>query len=115
MATPFKGVEEAANPNHKIMQAFTIGLVDSSQKPKPRKCLYWTNLSPKPQDWCEMRCHQFKDEFTKTAHAELHDLATWGTYSVEDKPDNSWLCKRGKGGIIPLKWVFTYKFDEDGY
>jgi hypothetical protein len=29
MATPFKGVEEAADPNHKIMQAFTMGLVDS--------------------------------------------------------------------------------------
>ena len=115
MATPFEGEEEVADPDHKIMQAFAIGLVDSSQKPEPRKCLHQTDLPPKPQDWCEMRHHQFKDEFTEAAHAEIWGLATWGIYSVEDKLDDSWLCKRGKGGIIPLKWVFTYKFNKDSY
>ena len=50
-------VEEAANTDNKIMQAFTIELVDSSWKPEPRKQLHWTDLPPKPQDWCEMRHH----------------------------------------------------------
>ena len=96
-------VEEVANTNNKIMQSFAIGLVNSSWKSEPRKQLHWTDLPPKPQDWYKMRCHQFKDEFTEAAHAEIQGLATQGIYSVEDKLDDSWLCKRGKRGIISLK------------
>ena len=40
---------------------------------------------------------------------EIKSLSEKGTYEVVDKPKD-----RGKQ-ILPLLWVFTYKFDQDGY
>lgn len=56
----------------------------------------------------------YKVEFTKAAHTEKDGLMSRGTYSICDYPDEKWLNKKGKR-VIPLKWVFSYRFDEDGY
>ena len=109
-----EGVDEAAN--HEIMQAYALGLADaeSSQEQQPTQRLHQSQLPPEPKDWQEMKRHCFREEFTKAAHTEQQGLANRGTYSISDTPNASWLTQHGKR-IIPLKWVFTYKLDEDGY
>lgn len=96
-----------------LQQAYSIGLADANQKPGPKR-LHQSQLPPEPKHWRDLRKHQFQDEFIQAAHVEQQGLAKRGTYTVEDTPKISWLSQRGKR-IVPLKWVFTYKFDEDGY
>jgi len=40
---------------------------------------------------------------------EYHDLKRWGTFETVLKEEVS------NDQILPLKWVFKYKFDSDGY
>ena len=112
----FSRQSEGVNMDYGIMQAYALGLADTdSERSSPSgRGLHRSQLPPEPKDWKEMRRHPYKVEFTKAAHTEKDGLMSRGTYSICDYPDEKWLNKKGKR-VIPLKWVFFYKFDEDGY
>ena len=51
--------------------------------------------------------HPLSAEFKAAAKAEWAEVGKKGTYEKVSRP---------KGvKILPLRWVFTYKFDSDGY
>ncbi|KYK57498.1 reverse transcriptase family protein [Drechmeria coniospora] len=66
------------------------------------------NLTRLPRRYQDLDKHPHGREFKEACHKELHDLIRRGTWK---------LIARGKaqGNPIPLKWVFTYKFDENGF
>ncbi|KAI0993637.1 hypothetical protein K3495_g14547, partial [Podosphaera aphanis] len=75
----------------------------------------WTKLTrdelpPAPKGWEQMLRHQFSAEFQKAAEKEyeiLEEKHTWTYVAMDEVPKS---CK-----IIPVIWIFTYKFDSDGY
>jgi hypothetical protein len=69
--------------------------------------LHRTNLPPVPRNWKDLEKHQFGLEFKAAAQKE---------YSNLDRRGNFWTVTIPKGHfVIPTMWVFTYKFDKDGY
>ncbi|PHH88078.1 hypothetical protein CDD83_8026 [Cordyceps sp. RAO-2017] len=47
-------------------------------------------------------------EFKIAIKKELYDLIRRGTWRLTER-------EKARGYPLPLKWVFTYKFDQDGY
>jgi hypothetical protein len=64
-------------------------------------------LPPPPKNWKELKAHSHATGFYEGARKEYTDLFKRETFQVVDIPE-------GKQ-IIPVKWVFDYKFDSDGY
>ncbi len=74
---------------------------------KPR--IHRTTLPPPPKFWNGLRNHPCKLGFQAAADKEYNDLRNRGTFQFVQKSDID------PKTIIPLMWVFTYKFDDDGY
>jgi hypothetical protein len=66
-------------------------------------------LPPPPRHWNELKHHPHGKQFTAAAYTEFNDCWNKGTFA---RPDItvSYIDEAG-----PLMWVFTYKFNEDGY
>lgn len=47
-------------------------------------------------------------QFTQAANREFEHLQSRGTFKLASRT-------AAKGEILPLVWVFKYKFDNDGY
>jgi hypothetical protein len=62
-----------------------------------------------PHTWKELETHQFGLEFKAAAHKEYSDLDRKGTFRTVPAEE----VKRHF--VIPVMWVFTYKFDKDGF
>ena len=69
--------------------------------------LYRDKLPPPPKSWKDIHKHLYKAEFIQAAQQEYKSLQNMRTFKEVEKPS-------GKQ-ILPLLWVFTYKFDTDGY
>lgn len=82
--------------------AFAVGL-NSSIKEQ----LHRDSLPPEPRSWKQMTKHRFANEFRNAAEKEIGELAKKGTYEV--------VLKDMQKEILPLTWVFKYKFNTDGY
>ena len=69
-------------------------------------------LPPPPKSWKQMLKHQYSNEFKKAADKEFNALLNKGTFDYVAKSQIE-----GNDGTapLPLMWVFTYKFDQDGY
>jgi hypothetical protein len=67
-------------------------------------------LPAPPKSWKQMLKHRYSTEFKKAADKEFYGLRNKGTFEFVPKSqfdqDNT---------PLPLMWVFTYKFDQDGY
>ena len=84
--------------------AFAIDLA-----PKlPPKQLHRDNLPEEPKNWRQLLRHPHKDQFTQAARKEFDHLTTRGTFRLAKRSDV-------KSTILPLVWVFKYKFDDNGY
>lgn len=79
----------------------------SSVKRDPTR-IHRDNLPPPPRHWNELKRHAYGKQFEAAAVAEFNSCWTKATFA---KPDIT--AKRAEA--VPLMWVFTYKFDEDGY
>ncbi|KAJ6041359.1 hypothetical protein N7460_006749 [Penicillium canescens] len=84
-----------------VLLAFSAGL--TQQKP------HREDLPPEPKTWSEMLRHPHRDGFIHAASVEVKGLESKSTFREVDKPNDKGLQ------ILPLTWVFTYKFDSDGY
>jgi hypothetical protein len=65
------------------------------------------DLPPPPRHWKELNRHAHKKQFEAAAVAEF-DSCWKGTFANPDITAN-------RTDAVPLMWVFTYKFNEDGY
>jgi hypothetical protein len=66
------------------------------------------DLPPPPRHWKELKRHAQGKQFEAAAVAEFNSCWKKATFA---KPD----ITADKADAVPLMWVFTYKFDEDGY
>jgi hypothetical protein len=66
------------------------------------------DLPPPPRHWKELSRHVHKKQFEAAAVAELDSCWKKGTFANPD-------ITADRTDAVPLMWVFTYKFDEDGY
>ena len=65
------------------------------------------DLMPPPDFWHQLKRHPERKGFRSATEAELKSLKEKKTFELVDYPE-------GKQ-VLPLKWVFTYKFDDAGY
>ena len=66
------------------------------------------NLPDPPSHWRALLRHPYTDEFMKAANVEWEALFHKETWEIVDQDE-------AIQPIMPLKWVFTYKTDSDGY
>ncbi|KAI1668013.1 Pol protein [Pyrenophora tritici-repentis] len=67
------------------------------------------DLPPPPRHWKELKQHPHGKQFEAAAHTEFNNCWNKGTFA---RPD---ITVSYIDDAVPLMWVFTYKFDEDGY
>jgi hypothetical protein len=67
-----------------------------------------TELPEPPKRWKDLESHPHAQGFKQAALKEYTELESRGTWQIVD--ESSTHIKP-----LPLKWVFTYKFDTDGY
>lgn len=65
------------------------------------------DLNLPPEFWHQLKRHLEKKGFMGAANAEITTLKEKMTFELVDYPNHT--------QILPLKWVFTYKFDDAGY
>jgi hypothetical protein len=85
-----------------LLSAFTTALND---RPK----IHTDDLPAPPKDWNEMLHHPHKESFHRAMAIELKAIYEKGTYQLIERPNDAAIQ------ILPLKWIYTYKFDEDGF
>ncbi len=79
-------------------------------KPRTRPQLHRLHRSqvpPPPKHWGDLKRHAFGKQFKQAAYVEFEELGRKETYRVISRPLHVL--------VLPLLWVFTYKFDADGY
>lgn len=69
--------------------------------------LYWDQLPKPPQNWKQLLKHLYQNGFYAAAEKEYRGLKWQGTFQA--------VSKTPKIKILLVIWVFTYKFDSDGY
>jgi hypothetical protein len=72
--------------------------------------LHRDQLPPPPKRWKELEEHIFYQDFLQAAEQELDSCFTKGCFAHTSRKEQEILEE-----ILPLMWIFTYKFDEDGY
>jgi hypothetical protein len=87
--------------------SFNTALKTVNTKPPHRDM-----LPPPPKSWKQMLKHQYSSEFTKAADKEFNALVNKGTFEYIHE---SHIKIDDSTPLLPLMWVFTYKFDQDGY
>jgi hypothetical protein len=93
-----------ADDGQSYATAFAIGAFH--QDPK----LHRDRLSPPPRFWHKLLRHPHREGFVKAAQTEFEALDRKEAFQVMAKDDIS-----KKSDILPLTWIFDYKFDHNGY
>jgi hypothetical protein len=71
--------------------------------------LHQSQLPKPPNNWRELRYHPLRDGFYKAAETEYIGIQQKDTWTEIAVPDDK------KIQILPIKWVFTYKLDNNSY
>ena len=87
-----------------LLRAFAAALY--TEKPARR---HQDDLPPPPENWKEMLKHPYAEGLMEACAKEVRMLTDKSTFTVVDKPRD--VSKQ----VLPLRWVFAYKFDQDGY
>ena len=90
-----------------VVHAFGACINQRFTTEKPKKP-HRDQLPPEPQNWTEVKSHPYAREFMAAAEFEIETLRRKETFSQVPIPNTRTIQ------ILPLKWVFTYKFDADG-
>jgi len=77
---------------------------------QPKQRLHREQLPPPPKRWKDLLKHPFCQEFLEAAKEELHRCFIKGCFVLTSAREEEILEE-----ILPLMWLFSYKFDEDGY
>lgn len=65
------------------------------------------DLMPPPEFWHKLKRHPERNGFKTAADAEIKSLEDKKTFQLVEYPRDK--------QVLPLKWVFTYKFNDAGY
>ncbi|KAJ5675305.1 uncharacterized protein N7477_005239, partial [Penicillium maclennaniae] len=113
---------DSSNKRHAFASFYNA--FSAAIKDQPKK-VHQDDLPLPPESWEEMLNHPYKAEFMQAADIEyqkLENMNAWTpmkrktieedhkTYKWSTKPHR---CPRHQ--VLPLRWVFTYKVDENGY
>jgi hypothetical protein len=93
-----------AHPEARISQhqAFLVGMEFQKRK------IHRTELPAAPKYWNQLQTHPHRLGFKAAAEKEITDLRKQDTFqSIQESSVRRF--------VIPLMWVFTYKFDDNGY
>ena len=89
---------ERARTGHQIAHAFA-----SARSMR----VHHKDLDPPPGFWHQLKRHPERKSFTEAAKSEIATLKEKSTFELVDYPSHK--------QVLPLKWVFTYKFDDAVY
>jgi hypothetical protein len=64
-------------------------------------------LPKAPEHYSDLKNHPYRLEFKEAAHQEFQALLRRGTFKKVERDKNR--------KLLPVRWVFVYKFDTDGY
>lgn len=98
-------LEEPEDYHEGVLAAFATGL----NAPHLHNLVHRDDLPSEPQNWKEMINHQYHKGFLAAAGLEVDTLTRKSTFEVVQRPTDRSIQ------ILPLKWVFTYKFDSNGF
>jgi hypothetical protein len=98
------GISESGNTRSGIRDVFMAFAVTTRSTR-----LHRDNLPPPPKQWRGMLRHPHADGFRKAAEFEYQTLLKMNTFVIVPKTSSS------DQNPIPLMWVFTYKYDPDGF
>jgi len=84
-----------------LYSTFATGTIAST-----KRC-HRDELPPPPKSWAKMLHHPHKEGFLAAARKEYTEVDVRQTWKAVPRPP--------KTQVIPLMWVFTYKFDTNGY
>ncbi|KAJ6114763.1 hypothetical protein N7486_000541 [Penicillium sp. IBT 16267x] len=87
------------------LQAFATGLY----APKPSHRQHRDDLPPPPERFKDVWTHPLSDGFSKAMRVELDALQAKETYQEVEIPKDRAIQ------VLPLMWVYAYKFDQDGF
>ena len=89
----------------KTLEAFAAGLTT----PMPSDVRHKDDLPPPPKYYKDVWNHPLRDAFIKAMSIEIDGLKSKDTYEEVDLPKD-----RGVQ-VLPLMWVYAYKFDKNGF
>lgn len=92
------------NEPPELLRTFAAALY--TEKPIQR---HRDDLPPVPDGWREMMKHPMAEGFLAACAKEIRSLQEKSTFTAINRPRD--ISKQ----ILPLRWVFAYKFDQDGY
>ena len=72
--------------------------------------LHRSQLPLEPKSLRELHTHPLGHHFLKAVELEYQQIWNKGCFAKTAKTEST-----ADGEVLPLMWVFTYKFDEDGY
>jgi hypothetical protein len=104
--------EGAGDSHFAFMTAFVMA-IEASEKltaDAPVTRLHRDQLPPPPRNWKSLKSHQFSSQFTQAAKEEFNSCLDKNCFDITEMTDAT-----ADADVVPLMWVFTYKFDEDGY
>lgn len=87
-----------------LLRAFAVALY--TEKPIRR---HRDDLPSEPENWKDMLKHPHAEGFIEACKKEVDSLRSKETFTVVERPKD-----RSKQ-VLPLRWVFKYKFDKDGF
>ncbi|RKF72133.1 hypothetical protein GcM3_099017 [Golovinomyces cichoracearum] len=94
-------VSQVHDSLHSYYLSFCTAKMETSFRHHP------DNLPPVPIRWSQMLRHKFRKEFKIAAEKEFHTLKSKNTWEFVEEIQNA--------NLIPLIWIFDYKYDVDGY
>jgi hypothetical protein len=96
----------------KTLGTYFVAFAAALQPLEPQESrLHRDQLPPPPKTWRDLEKHPFRREFKAAAAEEFKSCQEKGCFKTTKVTEaNSY----GQGQILPLMWVFTYKFDKDG-
>ena len=86
----------------------TLSAVFLAAATKAPHKLHRDDLVRLPRRYQDLDSHPLGKQFKEACHTELREILARGTWRLIERA-------RAQGMVIPLKWVFLYKFDENGY
>jgi hypothetical protein len=87
-----------------VLLAFQAAATTQQLHQRPHR----DDLPPEPQSWKDLHDRPHRDGFIDAARFEIDTLKSKGTFETVPRPTDV------GAEILPLKWVFNYKFDSEG-